>query len=501
MFDHTPSRLFNKQTWILLGFIFLLSFFTYFFRYWEPQRVYWDENYHIASAQKYLHGVYFMEQHPPLGKLLIALGEEMLHPNAHADQFLNTDYGSDFPDDFSFVGYRFFPALFAWLAAPLLFLIFLFLTRHSLFSTLLSFFYVFDNALIVHLRGAMLEGPLLFFCALQILSFFLLLEWGKKPRAWIWLSLLFGVSFGLVGTTKLFGLALVLLLPAYLYTLIPHWKRIAHVTGLFALGFLLVYVTVWQIHFSLGKSIQPGLPDDGYYQASEEYKAILASGTSSSWINFPIMLRDSLAYVPFYNRGAPRLDLCKSDENGSPFYLWPLGARSINYRWETPDGQVYHYLYLQSNPVVWLVAFAGLLAGIALLIGSVVFELREPLKYRFLLTVFVGLYVSYMIAISQIERVLYLYHYFIPLFLSFIVFAIVFMELPRIAHWRLTEKRKSTILFVLAALIFISFEFYRPLTYYEGLTDDQFQKRALLPVWELACVHCDRVNSLAVACK
>ncbi|MEK7218454.1 MAG: phospholipid carrier-dependent glycosyltransferase, partial [Patescibacteria group bacterium] len=109
--QNSPQPLFSRQTAVFLFFVTLLSFLTYFYRYGEPQRVFWDENYHIASAQKYLHGVFFMEQHPPLGKLLIAAGEKLFHPNARTDQFLATDYGRDFGDDFSFTGYRFFSAL------------------------------------------------------------------------------------------------------------------------------------------------------------------------------------------------------------------------------------------------------------------------------------------------------------------------------------------------------------------------------------------------------
>ena len=105
--------------------VLLLSYFTYFHRYWEPKAVYWDENYHIASAQKYLHKTFFMEQHPPLGKMLIALGENMFHPNEASDQFLGTDYATDFSQNFSFVGYRFFSAFLAWWGAPVMFLIFL----------------------------------------------------------------------------------------------------------------------------------------------------------------------------------------------------------------------------------------------------------------------------------------------------------------------------------------------------------------------------------------
>lgn len=156
---------------LYLGFVVLTSFFTYFYRYNFPQAVFWDEPYHIASAEKYLSGVYFMEQHPPLGKLLLAAGEKIVNANPKDDNFIKTDYGMNFDTSFSFTGHRLFPSLLAWMTAPLLFLIFLFFTKNPALSALLSFVYIFDNAEIVHNRGAMVDSPLTFFGMLQVLFF------------------------------------------------------------------------------------------------------------------------------------------------------------------------------------------------------------------------------------------------------------------------------------------------------------------------------------------
>ena len=103
------NKLFTWQTWVFLFLIFAISFFTYFFQYSKPPFGFWDEGYHIASAQKYLNGVYFMEQHPPLGKLLIALGEKIFFPNgqqgkdgSYDTKYIGTDQATDYPSDFSF---------------------------------------------------------------------------------------------------------------------------------------------------------------------------------------------------------------------------------------------------------------------------------------------------------------------------------------------------------------------------------------------------------------
>ncbi len=495
------TNLWSKQTWLFMLFVLLLSYFTYFHRYWQPQAVFWDENYHIAAAQKYLNHVYFMEQHPPLGKLLIAGGEWLLHPNERTDQYLGTDYATNFPPEFSFAGYRFSSAFLAWMTAPLFFLLFLLIFRNPIPSTLLSFLYIFDNALIVHSRGAMLEGPLMFFSVGMMLLFFLLREFHTRPRLFWTYSLLFGAMFGAILTTKLLGLLFILLMPAFAVTLWPNVRKILTFSGLFFVGFAIVYISVWQVHFALGKKIMTTLPDGGYYQASQEYKTIIHAGTMGSLLNFPVMIRDSLLYVPFYSKGVPRLDLCKKDENGSPSFFWPFGARTINYRWETPDGQSYKYLYLVANPVVWWGTFLVILFAGSMLLSRVFNPTTEKLKNGYLLLVFMGLYVAFFVGISRIDRVLYMYHYFSALLIGFVIFALFFDELKKFWKWTLDENAKLVFLIIFTGFVFGGFQFYRAFSYYEPLTRDQFERRNILGLWEMQCVGCEKVSGLVVPSK
>ncbi|MBI3331873.1 phospholipid carrier-dependent glycosyltransferase [Candidatus Peregrinibacteria bacterium] len=491
------KRFFQSEGYLFLLLVFLLSYFTYFHNYQFPPHVFWDENYHIASAQKYLNGVYFMEQHPPLGKLLIALGEKMLNRNPSDAEFIGTDYATNFSDEFSFAGYRFFPALLAWLTAPLLYFIFLLLTKRPLWAALLSFFYIFDNALIVHLRGAMLESTLIFFMALTLLLFLLLPRLRERADQFSAAALWFGIALAAVFATKLLGLVTVLFVPVLFWQLRGDRGLILRLLFWGGLGFLVMYIAVWQVHFSLGRTINPVLPDQGLYQASPAYKEILTQGKTHSLLNFPVMWKDSINFVSHYNRGTPRLDLCKPDENGSPFFFWPIGARSINYRWETPNSQAYRYLYLQSNPAVWWTAFLGVLIAISLIVSSLFGEVQR-FKRPLLLLTFLGVYGAYMVAISRIDRVMYLYHYFTPLFLSFIIFGLVFLEIEHIAGWALTEMRKSIVLLCIGAFIFTGFQVYRPFTYYEPILDSQVTRRAFFPYWELHCVNCPKRSLLVV---
>ncbi len=502
--QHTPSS--RPEEWhvlsasflLPLGFVILTALFTYVAHYNSPNAPFWDEPYHIASAQKYLHGVYFMEQHPPLGKLFIALGEKILHPNEKTDQFLNTDYARDFSGDASFAGYRLFPTLFGFASAILFFFLFLVLTSNPTLSALLSFLYIFDTAQIVHSRGAMLDSTLLFFALLTILSFLLLQRNNLSTRTLVGLSALFGLSFACALTTKVVSLVLLVLLPFIIFSFLPDYRRMLLFCGTAGCTFLLFYSSIWMIHFSLGSTVVPALPDQGYYQASPAYKDILTQHTNRSIFNFPIMLRDSLQFVSHYNNGVPRLDLCKSDENGSPSFFWPFGGRTINYRWakESSDSSLVSYLYLVPNPIGWALGFLGVIFSFFILFSALTGERKHPIAGLVPLCALLSLYCSYMIAISTLDRVMYLYHYFFPLACSYLLFGLSVMNIHQLGWWKVDEEKRIVLMTFLGLAIFLSFQFMRPLSYYIPLSSTQVERRALLPLWELTCVGCAKESTL-----
>ena len=478
--------------WLALGLVALASYATYVHRVGYPQGFLWDENYHVASAQKYLHGVFFMESHPPLGKLLIALGQRFEpgdRPNAH---FIDTDYAHFTPSALDFTWYRLPSAILAALVGPLLFLLFHHLSGRVFFALVLSALYVYDNALIVHSRAAMLEGPLLFFVVLDLLIFLWLLKAKGSPRRSTVLALALGGVAGLAVAVKLLGLIVILLLPALVLGWAGRWREVLRYCALYGVAFVLAQGVVWWMHFALAERVNPQLPEEGTYGLSEEAMEIVRSGRGGSPQALPLLLRESWRYVTQFQEAVPRLDLCNPKENGSPFFYWPLGARTINYRWETPDGEYYRYLYLQGNPLVWACGLVGVLLSTCLLLASWLVPLARPLERPFLLTVFWGFWVSYMVAVSWIERVMYLYHYFIPLVVSLILFGLVVLEVHRFGPWTVRERARRFFLGGLLVAVVGTFQFYRPLTYYELMSDAAVERRALLPLWELRCVRCER---------
>src|SRR3989338_193427 len=422
------KKLFSQKRNVLVFYaaiILAVSYFTYFKNYDYPPSVFWDENYHIASAQKYLTVVMFMEAHPPLGKLFVALGEKILQPNkaipaAELHKFTQTDYIKDFPENYSFAGMRFFSALFAWLSAIVFFYILYFVSKNPHTSLIFSSLYIFENALITHSRSAMLEGSHLFFILLAVLYFVYLVQ--KPSRKTLLNYFILGILAGLAISIKATGAITVFLFPFLFFldfnhqglpfisrTVLDVFKKIIIKGLLFAVGVVAVFSLIWYIHFSLGKFAA----GDKFYKASEEYKEIMAKGLASDPKYFGVMLKDNLAYIANYNKGVPKLDVCKPDENGSYPLAWLVGDKSINYRWEK-SGDGIRYMYLQVNPLTWFLGLAGIILSLVLIIGRIVFKI--PIKNKnlfYLITTFAALYVIYMAIMLRIDRVMYLYHYFI----------------------------------------------------------------------------------------
>ena len=493
------KKLFSRKRNALIIYSFIVltvSYFTYFKNYDYPPSVFWDENYHIASAQKYLTGVMFMEAHPPLGKLFVALGEKILQPNknipaAELHKFTQTDYIKDFPAGYSFKGVRFFSALFAWLSAIIFFYVLYFVSKNPHTSLLFSSLYIFENALITHSRAAMLEGSHLFFILLAILYFVYLVQ--KLSRKTLLNYFVLGILVGLAVSIKATGAITAFLFPFLFFldykyqgsTLIS--KRVLNVSkkliikGLFFVaGSAVIFSLIWYIHFSLGKFAADGK----FYKASEEYKEIMASGLTSDPKYFPTMLKDNLAYMANYNKGVPKLDICKPDENGSYPLAWLVGDKSINYRWEK-SGDGVRYMYLQVNPIIWFLGLAGIILSLILIIGRVVF--KNPVKNKnlfYLITAFATLYIIYMAIMLRIERVMYLYHYFIPLLFSFILAFLVFNY---IFEEKIAAKSKKLYLglIILVVIIAGTYKFFSPLTYYQPLTTEQFKQRIWFDFWKL----------------
>ncbi len=431
-----------------------------------------------------------MDNHPPLGKLLIAAGEKLLQPNKNIDVhfFTETRKIPYFPQGYSFAGVRFFPTLLASLSAILFFLILFELTGYPFLSFIFTGLYLFENANIVHSRGALLDGVEIFFILLLFTLFVFASRSREKILSQKWFIFM-GLAFGLAISTKLSGLVF-FCLPLFLVVknaqnhkgknyLTKIWKTYFLQLGIFLLTGFMTFFIVYCIHFSLtGKIV------NNYYSASNEYKLLIKQGQTMNLLTFPLQLKEHLLYILFFEKNVSKLSKSDLGISGSLPTSWPFGIKSIEYRSET-DNETGNYLYLQGNPVIWMFGLASLIITSIVIFSVIVFKnkIRNKTIYFFLVLLLI-LYFGYMGAMMTLSRVMFLYLYFIPLILC------LFMGVLLIVYFFENElkKRNPWIYFACIAyiaIVFLSYIFFSPFTYYLTLTRDQFLQRSLFGFWKL----------------
>lgn len=262
-----------------------------------------------------------------------------------------------------------------------------------------------------------------------------------------------------------------------------------------SISFLLVFFSVWFLHINLGNKIEPKLPDDGYYQASIPYRVSLQGGDGDS-LNFISRLYDHFAFLPHYTKGVPKLNYCKKTENGSPWYWWLVGGKSINYRWEKKDNLT-HFLYLVANPVGWGLSFLGVLLAGLVFASSLIFKPVVSRETQLISSTLLFTWLFYMGIFGSLGRVMYLYHYFIPLILGWIMLCLLSSQVAHIGSMPLTSARRQAMLVSFAFLQLLSFLIFSPFTYARGISDKGVSSRNWLAVWDIRCAGCESENPLA----
>lgn len=497
-----------------VAFIFVIlgvAHSIYFKNYYQPADIYWDEVYHIPSAAKYIQKVHFMEPHPPLGKMFIAWGEMFITWGekkfgwqANGGQTFNLEKSDvaplEMPEGFTFAGYRLFPALAGWANALVFALVLLELFGSRWWAIAFLPLYLFDNALIVQSRGAMLDSLMLFGALLCLWGFVRLVNTLNSTRpvrgreAWALAVMVFGFSFAIM--TKVLALALVLLWPALLWIRRDDKKSRKFLLGGIAAQILFCLVfcgAVWAYHFNNSQRIEPTLREKGFYYVSSDYEQVLAGLPNSLNVieRYWAALRDNVRFFFFYERGVETYDLNKGHYSASHPISWPFGARPIVYRRNYPDEEVSKFLIMVPNVAIW---FCGLL-GVILSFGAVAFshlQSQNVFSRRSLdlMSALLFLYIGYMAAVAGIRRALFLYHYMIPLIISFLLFAIVCHELVQNTPSARYRKLARGVLSALTVSFIALFLYNRPLTYYRPLSCQEAHARVALPFWSLDIPFC-----------
>ena len=466
MKDFLKSKSFLIIILVILGLVSRLIFLN------RPDSLVFDEVHFGKFVSAYFTGEYYFDIHPPLGKLLIALGAKLGGYSDYLNNFGVFDFasiGEKFPQELNYVSFRIMPAIFGGLI-PLV--VFLFLDALKLprkFAFFAGLTLVFENALIVQSHNILMDSFLIFFGFLGLWLFLKAREknYNKLLLLLMSFSLTFsfsikwtGLSFwGLAGLITLYDLFKTSSLINNKFQLKKFWiffknlftsketaKIILSIVVYFIILPFIIYFLIFVIHFWL-------LPNQGSGTAfmSEEFNNNKLN-IFEKFLELNIRMYTSNSTIE------------ASHPYGSPFYSWPLMLKPIYY-WVDNNSETPSRIYLLGNPIIWYSALIGL-------IGSL-FLRNLTNQEKFQRNVLLIGYFANLLPFYEVSRVLFLYHYF-----TAFIFSVCLLWFS-LAHLKVNNR----IVLAFFALIIISFIFFSPLTYGLPLSPSQYDLRVWLKTW------------------
>jgi dolichyl-phosphate-mannose-protein mannosyltransferase len=135
-----------------------------------PPKIMWDEKYFPVMANKFLHGVYQFDLHPPLGKFILAVGIALLGNEP--------------------LGWRIMPTVFGLALLPLVAVLGWYCFKERVGAMLLTTFFAIETIFIVHSRVGVMDIFVVFF----VLATFLTALWAERNRQVIWPAVLLGLA-------------------------------------------------------------------------------------------------------------------------------------------------------------------------------------------------------------------------------------------------------------------------------------------------------------------
>ncbi|KAL8621100.1 hypothetical protein ACOMHN_048142 [Nucella lapillus] len=197
----------------------LLTVLSLVSRTWHlglPRAVVFDELHFAKFVSLYMRRVFFFDVHPPLGKMLLALagsyagfeGEVKLErigaqfPPLRSYAGFEGEVkleriGAQFPPSVPVEALRCVPAVMGGLVVPLVYQVAVELRLSRWAAVLAASFILLDNALLVQSRFMLMEGMMIFFSCLAVLSYLKFRNLSHRAMSvqwWFWLALT-GVSF------------------------------------------------------------------------------------------------------------------------------------------------------------------------------------------------------------------------------------------------------------------------------------------------------------------
>lgn len=449
------------------------------------QGLIWDEGYYITSSQRYENGRAQFGTHPPLGLMLLAAGDTMARGDAvsHTSHLGSTKHavGEMLPPGYSPYGMRVASALAAALAASAFFGLLLSATRSLTTALVGANLYVFDNALIAHFRAAHLDAFQLLFAILALWAF---VSAATRPYRAGWREAAIG-GFGALAMLVKLNAAWLLVPAVLLVALRARQRCVAGPAAAFGaaattaarmlVAGTLATVMVLTAHVAVGHE-----PPDTTTIAGRQ-DAAFVDGAYRDYLHgerrlTPAVLIDAgIDYARFMAADAEGMGL--HDSNGSTPIEWLFLRRTINYRWDSANGET-AYVQLVPNPLGWALALLAPFAAVAMLWLS----WRRTLAvgwppHAFLLAATLAAWFACFALHGWIsaQRVMYLYHAFGGVLLAFLLAAMTWAA--ALERWPTLRERRAPPMTAFVAFHLAAFLWFSPLSFHRPLTYDACEAR------------------------
>ena len=363
--------------------------------------IYFDETWYVPTARALIKsGAMMHQEHPPLGKLLIAAGMRVFGDNA--------------------IGWRAMSALFGSLTLVGVLIWSYALLRNLGQALWASAITLFDSIVYVQARIAMLDIFLMAFCAFALAFFTLSLKETKSPAKSCVYALLMGVSLGLASACKLSGLFLL--------------------CGILAARLLIGLLRLWRARFEDARETDFFAPDA--WAALTPVNTLLALGAAP-------LLAYFLAYLPQLVHEGSILEFFAAQQRmiaimigksathpySSLWFEWPAMTRPVWYLFHVGGPRA--VAWSAANPAQAIVALANplvLYAGeAAILVAAWRWIARREVDAMIVTVGFFSQYLPWAINPKGLE---FFYYYFPSLLCLGPALALVFFRGgSRLGNW------------------------------------------------------------------
>jgi Gpi18-like mannosyltransferase len=403
---------------IAMVLLLAVAAFLRFYRIGHPNEIVFDEVHFVGQARHYLHGEDFLDPHPPLAKLLIALSIMLFGDHSWAWRLPNAALGTALVGITYLLGRRMF--------------------NSRLVGALAGLFVLCDGMFIVDSRIAVLDIVYVTFGAWSYLLLFRFIQTPDSPQrrtTLLWLA----IALGLCLSAKLY-------VPAVIFLVV--------------VGFL-VWVLVWErmprpepvpAPAPPPRENQPRRNRRGQSKAAPAAKAPAPARVRTKRVWDPMLERrvggalalvggvaaivyvasflphfllgwwggiaDLVAYYPkivWYEQSVATA----THPYSAKWWTWPLMLRPIAY-WQDfpPSGNIVSTIWGGGNPASWWGALTAIV-----IVGFQAWE-RRSLPRAFL----VAIYLACLGMWIPIGRTLFLYHYMPAVYAGYIALAVVLAE-------------------------------------------------------------------------